>query len=202
MVQYLNGYLERFSPWVELDGDSENLFDLEIEGYGEGEEIDSMLKPRFQSTPVRLRGEIDYIRKNRERIRKIIRRDDYDGGVQRNPSLLRRMLKGFGLAEDMDLLEDTRYQYELNLSPSRGELDRIIDYWNRKTTSEDASRWDDVGFAFTSESNVRWLSQSTPKETLEVNVRIRDEVLMDGKSLMKALQEHRDSVLNRIRDVS
>ena len=82
MNQFLTGYLERFSKWVVVADDGAEGLTCNISGYcdGDGEEAIDDVQPLFLSRPVRRQGEIDFIRENRHKIRKILRVDEYPGG--------------------------------------------------------------------------------------------------------------------------
>lgn len=198
MVRYINGYLERFSPWVVLPNGASCSPDVQVLGYQDGQDIRQDLKPRFVSAPVKLPGEIDYIRQNRQRIRKIVRKDEYDGGDLPRTSLLTCMLQGFGLRDTPEQLDATTFRYELDFEPSEGELNQIIESWQERADQEDATRWDDVGFMFQSESDIRWLSRSAAKQTLEVDIQLRDEVLIEADTLMTALQRRRNALIGSL----
>jgi hypothetical protein len=94
---YMRGYLERFSPHVRWEDDSDDgdIFTKNIIGYAldaESEEADQHLRPRFRSILLRRNSEIAYIRRNRERINKIIRKGRPTTGGQTTRNLLDRAL--------------------------------------------------------------------------------------------------------------
>jgi hypothetical protein len=198
MVQYITGYLERFSPWVVLPTSAERTPNVQVLGYRDNGDIRHDLKPRFLSAPVRLQGEIEYIRKNRRQIRKIIRTDEYGGGPTRQTPLLRKMLQSLGLRDAPEELDATRFRFELDFEPTRMELNEVIEAWQDRSNSEDATRWDDVGFKFEADPTVRWLSRSVAKQTLELDIHLRDEVLIEAETLMTALQRRREDLLERV----
>ena len=197
MNLYLSGYLERFARWVVTQNQQPKTLSVNIAGYAATEDSEVLrLRPDFKSSPVRLQGEIDYIRVHRERIRKMIRTDEYRTGRTEPRSFLRSALRAFGLRGEPAVPNDTRYRCELTYSPDEDELNAIINHWQESH----ANRWDDVGFMFSGDDEVKWLSRTTARDKLSLDLDYRNEVVVREDSLMNALQGRRDELLSLVRD--
>ena len=197
LVRYMRGYLERMAPWVVYPSGVTPAPDEQVLGYAEPGDNPDDFYPRFESSPVRLGGELDFIRANGNRIRKVIRKDKYEGGVA-DRRLLGRMLQRLGVHTDTPRLDDTRFKYELDYAPDTDELEEIIAAWEERSSSGEESNWDDVGFRFVGEQETRWLSQSTAKQALDVDISLRDEVLIEPQTLLQELNSHRNDLLRSI----
>ncbi len=81
MNKYLTGYLERFAQWVVVAKDTKDRLTCNIKGYRDAHATQPAgdVRPCFLSLPVRKQGEIDLIKENRHKIRKVIRKDEYEG---------------------------------------------------------------------------------------------------------------------------
>lgn len=198
MNKFMQGFLERFSQWVQVEDGEERSLDTEILGYAENDEGELLhhVKARFKTSLVRKQGEIEYIRQNRERIRKIIRKDEYTSNVEVKRSLFQAIFNHLGITDYTDQNQNTaRFKYELNITPSRNDLEQIITNWQ---TRHDES-WDDVGFEFEGEAGVKWLGSSLVKNTFEVNVRWNEtRSVVNPNSLLRALAEKKVELLQLI----
>ncbi len=197
---YMKGYLERFSKWVVLPANVQKATDVNVLGYKHNRQTRTDLRPRFRSVPVRLQGRLDYIRTNRQRIRKMLRKDEYEGGRVQHDSLVAKLLKGFGLRHSAPSLDKTRYRFEINYTPSEAELNEIINEYTSGRANTDVTRWDDIGFKFEKDNQIHWLSSASAKGEAEVNIRLRDGVVIEADSLLTALHAQRSSLLRMAAD--
>lgn len=194
---YVRGFLERFSCWARTENAQPRSPNVRIVGYARAPDGEpEKLRPDFQSAPIRKQGEIDLIRADRDRIRKIIRTDEYQMGRTEPQNLLRTALRALGLRSAPQLLPATRYRCEVTYQPTEAELDEIIAHWS----NDHATRWDDVGFQFTGSDDVRWLSRASAKDRLELDIEYKNDVVVDSKSLLDALGRERDRLLVLTRD--
>lgn len=202
MNRFMLGFLERFSQWVHVEDGEERSLDTEVLGYAENEdsELDETARARFKTSLVRKQGEIEYIRQNQERIRKVVRKDEYVTTVEVKRSLFRAMFDHLGITNYSEENQSTaRFKYELNINPSEVELEQIISNW--QTRHEE--NWDDVGFEFDGESGTKWLGSSIVKDTFEVNVRWNNNrSVANPTSLLRILNEKRDELLQLINEDS
>ncbi len=82
------------------------------------------------------------------------------------------------------------------LCPTEGQLNSIIDEW---ASSNNESKWDDVGFLFDGEGNrVRWLSNSIAKGELELDVQRENDEIVESDSLLNALSQVRAVALRLV----
>ncbi len=192
MNLYLRGFLERFSRWVVTEKRQPKSLTVDIAGYSlSGDSEILRVRPDFKSAPVKKQGEIRYIRSHWKKIRKMIRTDEYKTGRSKSASFLRKALHAFGLSGDAQVPEDTRYRCEMTYQPTKDELDEIIQHWENDHTS----RWDDVGFMFSGDGEIKWLSRTTARDIMSLDIDYKNDVVIDEESLMAALAAQRDQLL-------
>jgi hypothetical protein len=195
---YMRGYLERFSPHVRFDDPTMagSVFVRNVLGYAlddKSADADEGLRPRFRSILLRRDSEIAFIKKNRAKINKIIRKGRPSDGGQTTKTLLDRMLRFVGADSKDRGLPDNNYVFEVAYTPSEKELSNIIATYQ----SEEHETWDDIGFDFKGDPTRRWLSSSTLKAEIDVADGLRDgpSSLAAASALLDALQAHRQTVL-------
>lgn len=196
--RYMRGYLERFSPHVRFDDDSDdgNTLVRNVIGYAldnDADAADDSLRPRFKSVLLRRNAQLDYIRQNRERITRVIRKGRPSGGDQATRSLLDRALTFMGARPNNRPLPDHNFTFEIAYTPTPQELHSIITRYQQ----EEHETWDDVGFDFRGEPTRHWLSSSTLKVEVELPDNLSDgpASLATATALLAALQPHRTAVL-------
>jgi hypothetical protein len=196
---YMRGYLERLSPHVRFgeDGGEQNVFMKNILGYAltdRAEEADAKLKPRFKSVLVRRDSEIEYIRRNRAKIKRIIRKSRPTKGGQATRNLVDRMLSFVGGAVNERVLPDRGFMFEVSYTPTAAELTEII---RRYDPDEDHETWDDIGFDFADGNTRRWLSSTTLKVDVELPDALRNGAgaVASAGALLEALQPFRGQVI-------
>lgn len=196
LVRYLGEFMDKFSRYVELDDDDVDS-DHTVVGYrASPTDEPENYYPRFLTRLVQQPGKIDYIRKRRESIRAIIRKNQLTLTTREQITLFKRLVKSMGIggAEPGDA--PLRAKYEISLTPSEEELEDIISRW---LENRQQSKWDDVGFKISGESSTWWLSHSLPKHVLELPVRRVNAEIVDGKSLLDAIQASRGTLLRLLR---
>lgn len=195
MNAYLRGYLATAAPWVVVDDSVDSR--RQILGYRpqENAEITKHVFPFFQSRPVRIPGQVDYIKNNREQIIKVFRKAEYSLSEIQPNSILRNMLVGLGIRSALRPIRNTRCTYSLKYCPTRVELDEIVGRW------EDAidTQWDDVGFQIKGVRGTKWLSHSVAKQEREFNITLCNEVVVDAGTLLRAIVANRNALLRAAR---
>lgn len=194
---YMRGYLARLSPHVRFGDASneDNVFKRNIIGYAIKEDsrtAESGLKPRFKSSLLRRDSEISYIKKNRAKIVRVIRKGRPTVGGAATKTLLDQVLTYVGASPNNRTLPDQSFSFEIAYTPTESELNEII---SRYAPDADHESWDDIGFDFKGESTRRWLSNSTLKLEIELPDDIRaGDGSIDVRMLLEALQPFRAQV--------
>jgi hypothetical protein len=200
--RYMNGYLERFSPHVRFDPNKmhDDVLVREIVGYAPDattDEANDKLHPRYRSKLLRRDAELDYIRNNHQKIKKVIRKGRPSGGGQATKSLLDRALTFVGAPTNQRTLPDTSFIFEIPYRPSRSDVDAIINQWQQEADGDGHETWDDVGFDFRGETKRRWLSSSTLKLDADLPKNLRDGPgsVASADALLKELARFRSQVI-------
>ena len=200
--RYMNGYLKRFSPHVrfdknKMDGD---VLVREVVGYAPDattDEADDKLHPRYRSKLLRREAELDYIRNNHQKIKKVIRKGRPSGGGQVKQNILDQLLTFIGAPKNHRTLHDTSYIFEIPYRPSLTAVNAIIRQWNEEADGDGHETWDDVGFDFKGETRRRWLSSSTLKLDVDLSNTLRDGPgsVAAADALLKELARFRSQVI-------
>lgn len=177
----LSGFLEKFSSSV-----TTTLTKNTIEIHE-----DTKIRPSFKSSPARLDGKIDHLRKNWSQITKITRKSTLKPSIKQDLSFLQRMVRSNDPTETKNQNE-IKIKSELSYQPTQKELEAIISDWENTSTH---SSWNNVGFNIRGETDILWLSHTLVKMTLNLNV-IRDKNgTIPLKALSDAITKHRTEVL-------
>jgi hypothetical protein len=189
--KYLNEFIAKWTKHVVVVEDEE--VDHNIVGYSNsiGDEVLS-LHPIFKSSLHKKPGQSDYLKNNISNIIKMIRKNKLVPNVQIDTTLWQSILQTFGLACSTEITHDVKIKYEIPYSPSIQELDDIISEWD----SSHNSKWDDVGFKLTGETETYWLSHSISKETVELDVNRENAEVVNGESLLSCLSNIRSSLIS------
>ena len=193
---YLINFLKFRSQYVIYD---ENNGENKIVGYGTSVEDCRRLNPRFSSELCRQNGEIEFIRNNRESIRKLIKKDKFK--LERPETTtywqtICRMLMGQQISNRC--VTENKVSIELDMTPSEEELEHIISQW--ETDVETYPRCD-VGFNLSGYNQLFWLGQSIASEEFELNIHfISGDVLVPTDRLLEELQRKQGAILNILHD--
>jgi hypothetical protein len=110
-----------------------------------------------------------------------------------------KLLQTLGLRDSIQPeTEEEKFKFSLNHHPSEGELNSMIEFWERQRND---TKWDDLGFKLKGETDTRWLSHSIARNKFDLNVQRKNDEIIDAKLLLKALVERRIEVLNLLQDV-
>lgn len=200
---YLKSYLSKFTNHVIYDdGGNPNYFseidERVILRYdpGNGSTDSSPLVPQWASQRVTKPGPIEYIRNNRDQIRKIVRKNELSAAVKLDRGWFHSFLRFLANEKherSESIAETVRIKLEMDFTPSEDELEAMVVDW--ETTREDGSGWNDVGFEFRSNQTTYWLSHAIPKATLLLDIEGRGQGIVDGRSLLAGLTAMRRTAL-------
>ena len=191
--QYLHGFLRTLNSHVITQND---LFSgIEVEGYTNDKYGSAqLLNPRFESTPMKKDGEIEYVIKNQNLIKSIHRTSEFSSYEQSSKSYLLRKLIGLKIISDDIFTNDLKTKFKMNYNPTLNELHDIIAYW-RKNYSE---AWDDVGFTFMDTQSIYWLGNSLVATTIKLNIKRKDDEIINIRSLFKEISNNREQLVSFI----
>lgn len=190
MVRYLQSFMTYCAPCVVID-DTEPDLDASVLGYKvPGEMIVRQLVPRFWSRIKRVPGKLDFLRAERARIRKVIRRDTLQTVVQVDRDLLAKLLVNIGLVNPTLPANRIKLGYDVDYTPSADELETII-----AAAQVDYTDSSDVGFILRGDSETFWLSHSLLKEEFDLPVTPGDADVLPADQLLDALLQRREQIV-------
>jgi hypothetical protein len=201
LLLYLNGFIRTFSDHVCREPNGEGV--IEVCGYHQMlTDPPEKIYPRFQSSLHHNRASIDYIRTNRQSIRKYVRKMIVHPDVERDISFFRRLYEhATGLDQQNIIPDPVKLRYEISETPSEEELEAMIAEWQHY--SYNPTRWDDVGFQLSNDDQtIRWLSYSLARMDFDMDIPTSDDgVPYQAQSLLDAIRPQRDSIRSIVRDL-
>jgi hypothetical protein len=192
---YLQGFLAKFSSYVVME--QSNNGESNILGYRKNcsREPNNSLSPKFKSRLYKKAGQIDFIKNNYIRIRKIIRKETINFSVERELALWQTLLKGIGISNPTSSdTESERFKFELNHTPSENELEDIIDSWESNERS--LTKWNDLGFKLEGETKPRWLSHSLARSEFPLAIERENDEIVNAPALLQQLIANQQDILS------
>lgn len=188
LERYLREFLAKATKYVVTNAEEACV------GYRKNEDDGTrMLYPQFNSFLYKKIAEIDYLRSQREQIRKIIRKDQLYFSVQQDRQWWQTMLSTLGVSEPHQPVEESlKFKFEVNHCPSEEELNEIIAAWLQESSH---TKWEDTGFRLEGESQIRWLSYSLAKAEVNLDILRDNEEVVNAESLLEKLVEQKDTLL-------
>lgn len=195
LCQYVRSFLQKYSSHVMLDPAWDGTGEMPIVGYclQPGAET-QRLRPSFRTSLYRQPGALAKIRRERPRIRKLLRKNHISVAQQNDVALWQRMLRGVGLSAPPATRNEAKVKWELEFTPTEPQLEQIIAKWEE----EHDLQWDDVGFVLEGEQTPLWLSHVFAKTEIEVDVQRRNAAIVADDSLLAALQANRARLLELV----
>jgi len=203
---FCQGFLEKYSKYVVINEDAstdeEYVF---FDGYSlDGTEANLQnLRASYRCGPISLAGDIDFLRTNRHRIRRIERRDVLDYQVQEDVSIWQSFWRSLTGNNSSTLTGQHRLRLDVECEPSEEDFESIVTHWESENESTlGQTRFHDVGFRLQGENKVRWLSRSLASDLIELDLRFRNDAVLDPEVLLSQLDENRDTVLSLASEVA
>ncbi len=200
LKKYLGEYLRKEATFadVTLQGDR-----VAINGYRETprDELRVDVDPCFESRPRRGHSQLAYLRENRERIYRVIRKGEVNWDVRIERGAWKRGLDVvFGRdreeVRERSLQQDGRkYKFEFDVSVKEDEFEEIVENF----TMGERSDFENVGFVLEGESSkVYWLSDALLKTELELDLRRANDEIIEYESLQDALIATRGELIEKL----
>lgn len=193
---YLNGFLATRSQYVVYE---ETNGENSIEGYGCSENDCRHLKPIFSSVLYRQPGQIEFIKNNRESIKKFIKKDKFNLERPETTTYWQAIYRFLtGKQTNVCCNVEKRISVELEMTPSAEELENIIAQWEADI---EAFPVGDVGFSLVGHPQLFWLRQSIASQVFNLDIHPNGEsILIPPSELLAELQRKRDIIFSIIRD--
>lgn len=195
---FMSEFVAKFTKFVAVTED-ENI-DHKIVGFRKNNEDEpSSLYPKFLAYMIRNKSQINLIRTNCKKIRKIIRKNKLETVANIQPVRNLLSMISFGLYESELEKDEYKVKIEIDHQPTLKELDGIIDTWTEN--HENNTSWDNVGFQFTGEGlKTHWLSHSIARYRNDFVVEMEhgnvikatsllDKLVLSKKTIMRVIDE-------------
>lgn len=190
MTRFMREFIGKFSRFVVVNPD--NHGEHEIIGYrADPNARPSKAFPKFKIALLKKPGAIEYIRRSRPEIKKLIRKNFLSGSKQRDKGILEKILIGLGLTSPSVDRTPYKVKYEINFCPDEAQLNEILDSWQQ---AHDA-KWDDIGFKFSGEQAPYWISNAIARDKFSLEVTRTNEELVALDSMLTALTNKKDEIL-------
>lgn len=190
----LTGFLSKFSKHAVIDSSvddlsKDNLISAEVLGYRESKEkgICDKVSPIFRTSVKRIDGELEFIRCNRNKISKILRKDCLHTMEADDRGLLLKLFNNMGMKRKIITNNEIRIKYELPIDNlEEQELNNIINNWQN-----DKEGWSDVGFKINGILEPKWLSHSIVKTEIEINADKTEKGILKAESLLNQIVDYK-----------
>jgi len=191
--RYMKEFTAKFTSFVVTEETDESV---DILGYTDNNDDFHHLTADFKSYLYRKPGQVEYIKKNIENISKVIRKNELNPQIELHRTLWQKILETIRVSpEDNDLTHEIKVKYEIPFTPNEDDIESIIIEWEENHES----KWDDIGFKFESDPQIKWLSHSIAKDEFELDVTRDNDEIVEAQSLLNAITESRNIYLRLIR---
>lgn len=197
--EYLISYLEFFSKYVDIEYERTDGADVIYPvGYEKGSRYfeANEMSIQFSTSEIRNPGKLEYMRRNVHKVSKVLRKMTLDLDHQIQARFLRKLLKHSGInrrAPQQPSNQKIKIKYELQDEISLNELNDMIEKW--EDSSQDRA-FDDYGLVMRGEKGQPlWFSSSKASGELELNVVPINDAILDTESLLRALTDNEEQIL-------
>lgn len=190
--RFVLGFLTSCSPWCVWDEDD----DERLLGYApiDGDVVDGAV-PKFKTNLGRVAGRLDFVRENRENIRKVIRRANIDPKIEEHKSFLDLSYSILGMGPNNRLKAEIGFQYEFKMRFNEERLERVIARYEEGRDDP----WDDVGFVMARDAQkIHWLSGSVARDKVRIDVGRLENGMIDMDDLVEFLNADADGLVERL----
>jgi len=165
---------------------------LRIAGYAiNSDEAEKGFVGRFKSSLRRRPAQLDYLRENTHRIRKLHRKHQLSYEIPDDRSLFEKLMTNLGRGEPPAFQGKKKIVFELETQVSKTEFDLLTRNFEQDT---DAA-FEDVGFTLKGEASPRWLSHSLARDSFEIEISADGGQLIEGTELLDRLEGRKAEIL-------
>ena len=199
MQSYLESFIDPWSEFVSFDIDSNGDAHC-VYHDGTGKEYKG-LYGRFRSKILRKEGDGNFIIKNHQYIRKVVRRTSLHMKNYVQKGLMDKLIDGMQRAKKVPIRHlpnnTINVNYEMPIEFSRQEIEKLVDEWE-KDNSHSRNEWDDYGFKMKGDDKVHWLSRESVRLKIDVKVSRSAPSVVDGLSLISELEGKYSSIKSHL----
>jgi hypothetical protein len=160
--------------------------------YGKDDTDSGDYIPSFLAKPARLPGRIQYIRASRTKITKLRHQSELRTTINAgDKTIWQKLSEKLGSPSPAVREHPINYDVTLDWTPSRKELEEIIDKWT--LDREDVGR---VGVVLKGDSaNTHWFDTCLAKTEFQIEVERNSSGFISAASLLNALNQNKESIL-------
>lgn len=195
MRSYMDAFLSMYSKYAVT---AANGRAIDVKGYrqvGEGfnyeENQYEPVIPRFITSLHKVPGHWDFIRENLDDVRKVVRKTTLNLDRAEDLSTWQVALRWANLGRPEREPDKVRVVLEIASSVTQHDFDMMTAEWEARNVRE----VDDTGFVMKGSSEVHWLSKSSAKAELEIDVERLNFEVVDSISLLRAIEAFRGHLL-------
>jgi len=190
MVSYIGRFMSRFTSYTILSRRNNEQI---VVGYTDrDDEIDRKVRPVFRTHAFQKPNRSQFLFQNVDRIRRVVRRGHMSTTTSSERDLWQSLIRFVRSSQEGNHVVRKRIYVELDYSPNLAELQAMI---AAEETDPDVTGWDDMGFVLEGESNPHWLGKEHATGDFMLNVARINEEAVDLQSILQALSDNRDSIL-------
>ncbi|AWV90180.1 hypothetical protein [Bradymonas sediminis] len=201
LQKYLSEYLRKEAGFVQRAQNHQD--EVAIDGYRArpGDELRQGVTPRFESAPLRGFSQLKFLRENRARIFRVIRKSEVNWEVEVERAVWKRgldFLVGRDGQEVQALSSEAagrKYRLEFDLSPSEAEFEAMVENFEQGARGD----FENLGFVLSGESaKTYWLSDALLKAEMELDLRRIDDEIVEFDSLQEAISAARMDLIEKL----
>lgn len=149
------------------------------------------LKPKFESTLQKVSSATETLKRRFQEIRKIVHTQDISKkSKDEKQNLIKKAFEVIGATlDDSDVSDSRRIKCEVDVRLTLDEVEQFVKKQDEVRSNER------FGFKFKGEQKTMWADTCIAKKELEIPVKTMDDMPIEAKELLAALEKHRDSVI-------
>ncbi|WP_143326284.1 hypothetical protein [Vandammella animalimorsus] len=193
---YLKGFLSRSAKYAvvrQAVSGTAGLVDesMEVIGYRKqpGDDPRQDVEPLFQSSQHRIAGDIEYLLKHHDSVRRVVRRVTLDLAKRKEDLALWQMFWRKLRGIETQVNEEVRVSYEMDTQITHQQIKELV-----RSYEDGSEGWDDVGFVLRGESSPRWIGKAYARGEFKLPVIRVAPSVVSAQSLLEALQSNRASI--------
>jgi len=194
MVSYVGRFMSRYMSYSILgthNGESA------VVGYtDEGDQIPKKVRPFFRTNVFQKPNRLDFIFQNVANIRRVVRRGHVTTTNIVDRDFWQAAVRFVYSPRNAQNVVKERVYVELDYRPTLQELTAMVE---AEAAAPEVSGWDDMGFVLDGESDPHWISKEHAAGDFTLNVKRINEEAVDIDSLLQALQDNQQNILNLLR---
>ncbi len=194
LADYLERFMERYSRYAVIAARDGKDVAIGYTNLRDAIPIQNV-KPRFKTLLHHKPGTVEFFIDRVAQIKRVVRRAHLTTNTVLQTTIWQNMIKLIHGEANRANVTDQRVYVEVDYQPTVVELAQMIDAEN----ALQHRGHDDLGFVFDGESKPHWLSGTRASGVISLNVERINEAAVSMDSLLQALQDNRNDILQFLR---